>query len=258
MRDSAFADDAVVVELVQYTDPGRTHLAEIAAIYLGKEDTDNLERPLRLIRKKEDSFLKSQIARFRYRTSLVTYGHLVTYTQAKGIIPLDLRAAKGFRASQATDLYAPSDAKNQNLVREKIQESLAAYQALLDAGEKPQVARYALPQGAMIEYTMGWSFLLLGKHFFPDRLWIPGAAPETKLVAEKMWHLVSKQDPELWDTIWNTYGPYRRREEKVMDSLENSRITTHGLAHQMLSEPEKEAYSWLIESRGKLKSMWED
>lgn len=248
--------DAVVVELVQYTDPGRKNLAEIAAIYLGKGDKDNLKRPLRLIRAKEDSFLKSQLARFRYRTSLATYGHLVTYTQAKGIIPLDLRAARGFRASKAQDVYIPADAKNPDLVRQKIHEALKAYQDLLDAGEKPQVARYALPQGAMIEFTMSWSFLLLAKHFFPDRLWLPGAAPETRLVAQKMWDLVFKEDPELWGTIWETYGPYRRREEKAMDWLDSSDISTHELAQKMLEEPDERAYTWLIESHGKLTSMW--
>lgn len=240
--------------LRQYTDPERLELAEIASVYLNKSDTDNVKRPLRLIRQRHDAFLKSQFCRFTYRTSVATYAHLATYSLAAGAPPPELRASQSLRASKADEVFVPADALNKEETTRVVVDAFDAYHELLSQGEKPQVARYAAPQGVMVSYTMTWSFLLLAKHFFPDRLWVPGAMLETHTVAKRMWEEVHKQDPELWDTIYEVYGLARHELEamKALQSMKPAELAALLTEHT----EEASAYNVLLEQFGSIPSMW--
>ena len=245
------------ITLRQYSDPKREHLAEIAKIYLNKSD-DDPRRPLRLIEQGHTAFLKSQFVRFEYQTSAVAYSHLATYSLANGTPPLELRACQSLRATKGANVYIPDETRHPKIVTAVVEQNFDDYVELLEE-EKPQVARYAAPQGTMVKYTLSWSFLLLAKHFFPERLWTPGALPETKEVAEEMWFLVAEQDRELWQVIYEQYGPHRGKESKAMDYLrKNKSLDVKELQSQLQSvDPQMSAYDWLLNRFGKNKSMWE-
>lgn len=250
-----------IVTLKQYTDPQRTELADIAAVYMQKKDNDNIKRPLRLIEMGHDSFLKSQFARFHYKTSLATYMHLATYTLQTGAPPFELRASQSLRASKPDDCMLPSDAKDAPLVMEAILQNAETYQRLIEKGEKPQTARYAAPQGLIVEYTISWSFLLLGKHFFVDRLWSPGAMPETKEIAQQMFDLVVDKDRDLWYAIYKSNGTPVLKEKQVMNRLEKSKLTIQEFIEQVnSSDPWAKnvtLYEALMSFYGEQTSSWE-
>lgn len=189
---------------MQYTDPERLHLASIAATYFGRPDTNNTQRPLTLIKNQHDSFLKSQFVRFEYESSIASYNHLATYTLATACIPMELRACKTSRVLINNEYILPQDMKNPEKVESDLIKNITLYHNLTET-ESIETARYLMPQGISTKYTISWSFLLLAKHFFPDRLWGEWIMAETKLLAQMMWdHLIS-QDKDLWESIKSTY-----------------------------------------------------
>lgn len=202
------------VQLLRYSDPDRSSLARVCAVYLNKPDVDNTKRPLRMIKLGHTSVFRGEHARFFFRTSLVVRDHLVRYTTA------NVMAAAGLRANRGDGWVAPFD--RLDLLKELgISESeiMEPYNIALEAGVKPQDARYLVPCGVEVEYIMEFNFLTLMQAVFPQRLWDTGAQKETHEVVMSMWNLVYEQDPEFWNVVREEFG-----EEAIAWTKARSRV----------------------------------
>lgn len=202
------------VRLIRYTDADRKSMAHAAAVYLGKEDTENTRRPLSIIKKQDTlAIFRGEHARFEFWTSKVVYDHLVTYTT------MEMRAAAGLRANLATEFVTPVEVLGldiEDTIQQYGEEHLAAYQALVrgidpntqDPAEKVrlQAARSIAPMSVRLHYMIQFNLATLIEALFPQRIWTPGAQRDTYLVALEMFALVFEQDPALWSLIEEYYG----------------------------------------------------
>jgi hypothetical protein len=246
------------IELFRYTDPDRLNLADSAAVYLGKSDTENVKRPLSIIRQGHAlAIFRGESATFKfYDVSKEVYDHLVTYQT------MQMRAAGGHRANVVDGFTMPSDRmKNPELVRQKIASSMQNYQDLLDAGETPQVARAAMGvNGHMNGFKLQFNFQTLIESLFVQRIWELGAQGNTVKVVRGMFELCHAVDPELWDTAVEYYGPHTKEWKDVQKKLRKSELTTHQFV-KMLQEvsldiSQRPLEEILRETFGQQKTMW--
>lgn len=203
------------VKLLRYSDPHRKHLAHAAAVYLGKPDTDNVRRPLAMIKKRDAlNIFRGESARFEFKASKVIYDHLVTYTTA------NMRACGGLRANVASEFVMPPEAIGtgyEDSLRKDGEAALEAYQWHINgidpATSQPkdkarlQAARAVAPMSVKLHFVIEFNFATLAEALFPQRIWTPGAQLDTYQVVMAMWDLLCQQDPELWDTFYTYYGP---------------------------------------------------
>ncbi len=61
-----------------------------------------------------------------------------------------------------------------------------------------------------LHYVFEFNLGTLIEAIFPQRIWTPGAQLDTKQVVQRMYELVHEQDPEMWDLIYDYYGPEAR------------------------------------------------
>lgn len=237
----------MMVKLLRYSDPDRKSLAHAAAIYLNKPDTENVKRPLSLIRKGDTlAIFRGEHARFEFRTSKIVYDHLITYTT------LNMRACGGLRGNRA-DVFVPPVSDPDPLLKAVGEQHLYAYQELLKGvnpltGEgilprKKEVARSVAPMSVELHYVLEFNFATLIEAVFPQRIWAPGAQPDTKQVVQEMFELVYEQDPELWGLVKEYYGPEALAWKKVRAKLKKE---------------DPVLYDHLLQRYGVMKSMWDD
>lgn len=211
------------IELYRYSDPGRLNLADSAAIYLGKSDTDNIRRPLNILKLGHAlEIFRGETATFKfYDVAKQVYDHLITYKT------MNMRVAGGNRALVSTSCTLPMDKiKNKELVAEKIKESMYAYHDLIDAGESPQVARAAMPVNAnMNTFKLQFNFQTLIQALFPQRIFEVGAQGLTVEVVKGMFALCHAVDPELWETVYELYGPHTKEWKDVQKKLRKKKTT---------------------------------
>jgi hypothetical protein len=230
------------VKILRYTDPDRLSLAKNGAIFLGKTDEDNVKRPLNMLRMGHTSIFRGEHVKFEFWTSKVVYDHLVTYTT------LEMRACGGLRANEAKHFIPPIEAPE---LYEIGQQHLETYQKLVhgidpetnDPIEKKrlQAARAVAPMSVELHYILQFNFLTLMEAVFPQRIWEPGAQPDTYEVVHMMWEQVREYDPELWDLAKELYGPEAIAWKKM---------------RLRLKKEEPELFARLMQEYGQLKSMW--
>lgn len=215
------------VKLLRYTDPDRKSLAHAAAVYLGKPDTDNVRRPLAMVKKRDAlNIFRGESARFEFRATKIVYDHLVTYTT------LNMRACGGLRANKATEFVAPPEILGTDIegtIRDIGREHLEAYLALTEGIDpetkdptqkvRLQAARSVAPMSVKLHFIIEFNFATLAESLFPQRIWTPGAQLDTYQVVMEMWNLVYEQDPELWNTFYNYYGPEFRAWQAAFGKL---------------------------------------
>lgn len=234
------------VSLIRYSDPDRKSLAHAAAVYLGKSDTDNVRRPLNIMKKGDTlAIYRGEHARFEFRTSKVVYDHLITYTTQ------NMRACGGLRANEA-NVFVPPAEDNDPIYKEIGEKHLQNYQKLIhginpdseDPIEKKrlQAARSVAPISVQLHYVFEFNFATLIEAIFPQRIWTPGAQQDTREVVQKMFELVHEQDPELWDLAYEMYGPEAQAWKKV---------------RQKLKKEDPELFQQIMEKYGVMKSMWD-
>lgn len=251
------------ITLVRYSDPQRLNLARNAALYLGKKDTDNIRRPLSIIRQGHvPAIFRGEMAEFIFEdVSKEVYDHLITYTTA------NMRATGGNRALTSNSYTVPSDKmKNPLMVEHKIQQSMLNYKDLLEMGETRQVARAAMPTSAkMNPFVFQFNFLTLGESVFKQRLWEKGAQGNTVKVVQGMYELCKAMDAELWDTFYEYKGAPAVEWEEVRKKLKKNQLTIGQLLndlHALATDPEsgqngnKSVVEYLTERFGEQKSMW--
>ncbi len=238
--------DTSSVKLIRYTDPTRQSLAHAAAVYLGKPDTDNVKRPLNIIKKGDTlAIFRGESARFEFRTSKVVYDHLITYTT------MNMRACGGLRANEAT-VFVPPVEDDDPIYKEIGEAHLEAYRKLVHGidpqTEDPihkkrlQAARSVAPVSVELHYMMEFNFTTLIEAVFPQRIWTPGAQLDTRQVVMKMFALIREEDPELWDLIHDYYGPEAQAWKRLRMKLK-------------LDQPE--LYEKLMAEYGVVRSMWD-
>ena len=234
------------VALVRYSDTERRSLAHAAAVYLGKSDTDNVKRPLGIIKKGDTlAIFRGESARFEFFTSKVVYDHLVTYTT------MNMRACGGLRANEAT-VFVPPGEDDDPVYSEIGEKHLQAYRNLVHgidpqtedpvAKKRLQAARYVAPVSVQLHYLLDINFATLIEAIFPQRIWSPGAQYDTRQVVEQMFQLVRRQDPELWDLVYEYYGPEAYAWKRMRMKLKRER---------------PDLYEELLKEFGVVRSMWD-
>lgn len=230
------------IQILRYSDPDRLSLAKNGAIFLGKTDDDNRKRPLNMLKMGHTSIFRGEHVKFEFWTSKIVYDHLVTYTTAQ------VRAAGGLRANEAKHFIAPVEAPELYTIGQR---HLETYQMLVhgidpetnDPTERMrlQAARSVAPMSVEIHYVLQFNFLTLMESIFPQRIWEPGAQPDTFEVVQMMWELVREHDLELWDLAKDIYGPEAIAWEK---------------ARARIQKDDPKLYREILEKYGQLKSMW--
>ena len=229
------------IKIVRYSDPLRLNLARNAAIYLGKEDKDNIRRPLNILRMGHTlEIFRGESVEFLFNgVSKEVYDHLTTYTTR------NMRVTCGNRAKLSNGWVMPSDKmKLPSFVGTVIQEVHKWYHELANT-ESPQVARSAMPCGAtMNEFVIQFNFATLMQAVFPQRIWTHGAQGNTRIVVQRMYELLLEEDKELWETVEECYGAKMQawmQAYRKLRKMERGDIIIEGI----------------IEEFGKTKNMWE-
>jgi len=234
------------VTLIRYTDPDRRSMAHAAAVYLGKPDTDNIKRPLSIIKKGDTlAIFRGESARFEFFTSKIVYDHLITYTT------LNMRACGGLRANEAT-VFVPPLEDEDPIYRELGERHLHAYQQLVHgidpqtedaiSRKRLQAARTVAPMSVQLHYLLDFNLATLIEAVFPQRIWSPGAQLDTREVVQQMFNLIREQDPELWDLIYDHYGPEAHAWKRLRARLRRE---------------DPVLYERLLRDYGAVKSMWD-
>lgn len=234
------------ITLLRYSDPTRSSLARAAAVYLGKEDIDNIKRPVGIMKKRHAlAIFRGESVRFEFEVSKVVYDHLITYTTA------DMRAQAGLRANAAYEFVPPAEDREDGIYASIASAAFDAYHMLIkgidpdtqDPQKKKrlQAARSILPMSTRIKFQFQFNFQTL-MIMFQQRIWTPGAQQDTVEVVQKMWELVRAEDPELWDAVRDEFGPE-----------EQSWI----LMRKRVRKEQPELYADLMERYGKIKTMWD-
>jgi hypothetical protein len=254
-----YQGDTFTIRMTRYSDPERKNLARNAARYLGKKDTENLRRPLSIIRQGHvPEIYRGEYAEFEFiDVSKEVYDHLATYTTRK------MRVAGGNRALTSDDFTMPSDRmKNPAHVEASIEASMNNYKRLLNSGETPQVARAAMPVNAKMNiFVYSFNFLTLGTAFFKQRIWEKGAQGNTVEVVKGMYELVHSVDPELWDTFYEWFGEPAAEWTEVRRKFKKSNMTVDELVEKLISSPHihspnESAEEALRKLFGEQKTMW--
>lgn len=258
-----YKGDTFTIKLNRYSDPERLNLARNAAIYLGKDDRDNIRRPLRIIKDGHvPAIFRGEMAEFEFiDVSKEVYDHIITYTTA------NMRATGGNRALTSKGYTVPSDKmKNSLMVEHEIQQSMLNYKELLEQGETKQVARAAMPTAAKLNnFVYQFNFVTLGESIFKQRIWEKGAQGNTVKVVQGMFELCRAMDAELWDTFYEYKGTPVLEWEEVRKRLKKENLTVHQLLnelHALATDPEsgqnkdESIVDYLVKRSGGLKSMW--
>jgi hypothetical protein len=257
-----YQGDTFKIIMSRYSDPYRLNSARNAAIYLGKDDRDNIRRPLSIIRQGHVAeVFRGEHVEFEFvDVSKEVYDHLITYTTR------NMRATGGNRALASEDYTMPSDKmKNPNDVEIAIADSMANYELLLQDGETKQVARSAMPVAAkMNPFVYQFNFLTLGQSVFKQRLWERGAQGNTVKVVQGMFELCKRMDEDLWNTFYEYMGEPTIEWGEVRKDLKKSGLTVHQLLNELMKhvhegteEPTTTVTDYLVKRMGKKKSMWE-
>jgi len=231
----------MMIDIVRYTDPERLNLARNAAIYLGKEDHNNVRRPLSILRMGHTlEIFRGEFVEFMFNgLTKEVYDHLTTYTTR------NMRVACGNRAKVSDGYSLPLDKmKYPDTVHDAVNAAYDLYRSLAET-ESPQVARSAMPCGAhMNTFVLQFNFATLIQAVFPQRLWSKGAQGATRAAVEEMFNLCKEFDSELWRVAEEYFGhtatDWMHAYRKLKKTEEGMRIIDK-----------------IISDHGKTKSMWE-
>ncbi len=105
-----------------------------------------------------------------------------------------------------------------------------------------QAARTIAPMSVQLHYLLDFNLTSLIEAVFPQRIWSPGAQMDTRQVVEAMFKLVREQDEELWDTIYDYYGPEAHAWKRM---------------RMKLKREQPELYENLMREYGAMRSMWD-
>jgi len=229
------------IRIVRYSDPLRVNLSRNAAIYLGRDDRDNIRRPLNILRMGHTlEIFRGESVEFSFTgVSKEVYDHLTTYTTR------NMRVTCGNRAKLSSGWVMPADKMKQpSFVGTIVKEAYNWYRELAHK-ESPQVARSAMPCGAtMNEFVIQFNFATLMQAVFPQRIWTHGAQGNTRSVVQRMYELLLEEDAELWEVARECFG---EGANEWMQAYRKLKKTDRG---QLLIDE-------IVSEFGKSKNLWE-
>ena len=91
------------------------------------------------------------------------------------------------------------DENTKRLFQDSMDASWEAYRALLQAGAKPEIARYVLPNACSTEIICTWNFREI-RHIIRLRTG-PAALPEMRAVIEKIKEIMKEQAPGVFGDL---------------------------------------------------------
>ena len=147
---------------------------------------------------------REYLACFRLRIPLMTVGHMVRHRQFSF-----MQTSRRYTKVSLDDFYAPSFDTPAQMVRQKchIAQSIAHYDAMLEQGIKPEMARLFLPAYSIMTTLWVMAEVKGLANFFNLRIH-PHAQEQTKRVAKAMSTLIRMEQPKLHSNILdNIYEP---------------------------------------------------
>lgn len=97
------------------------------------------------------------------------------------------------------ELAKEIDPKNAKVFHDAMAASWQAYHTLLEAGVKPEIARYVLPNACTTEIICTWNFRQI-RHIIKTRT-DQAALPEFRVIAEKIKDIMKEQAPKVFDDL---------------------------------------------------------
>jgi thymidylate synthase (FAD) len=97
------------------------------------------------------------------------------------------------------ELAEKANGKSSQVFYKAMSAAWSSYKQLLDAGIKPEIARYVLPNACATEIICTWNFREI-RHIIKLRTG-PAALPEFQAVAEKIKLIMKKQTPKVFGDL---------------------------------------------------------
>jgi thymidylate synthase (FAD) len=151
------------------------------------------------IKQGHESLIEHASATFYIKASRALTHELVRHR----IASYSQRSQRYVREMQA-DYVIPPEFEDQNsetakLYYEAMNSAWDSYKKLLDAGMKPEIARYVLPNACLTEIICTWNFREI-RHILKLRT-SPAALPEIREVAQKIEEIMKEQAPKVFGDL---------------------------------------------------------
>jgi thymidylate synthase (FAD) len=151
------------------------------------------------VKQGHESLIEHASATFYIKASRALTHELVRHR----IASYSQRSQRYVRELEA-DYITPPEFEDKNAEAAKIfHEAMSAawdsYHKLLDAGMKPEIARYVLPNACMTEIICTWNFREI-RHILKLRT-STAALPEIREVARKIWDIMKEQAPKVFGDL---------------------------------------------------------
>lgn len=152
------------------------------------------------IKQGHESLIEHASATFYIKASRTLTHELVRHR----IASYSQRSQRYVKEMEASYLLPPevSDAPQADLAdvfREAMEAAWDAYRRLLDAGMKPEIARYVLPNACLTEIICTWNFREI-RHIVRLREG-PAALPEMRAVAKRIKEIMVEQAPDVFGDL---------------------------------------------------------
>jgi thymidylate synthase (FAD) len=192
----------IEVKLLAIT-PGSENLVEQAGrlCYASGDKTGTNEKWLQTrIKQGHESLIEHASATFYIKASRALTHELVRHR----IASYSQRSQRYVKESQPDFITPPelavgTDKKVAGIFEQAMASAWQSYRDLLDAGVKPEIARYVLPNACSTEIICTWNFREI-RHIIRLRT-SPAALPEMREVAEKIKGIMKSEAPMVFDDL---------------------------------------------------------
>jgi len=151
------------------------------------------------IKQGHESLVEHASATFYIKASRALTHELVRHR----IASYSQRSQRYVRELQADYITPPEfedkDSEIAKVFHEAMTNAWDSYKKLLDAGMKPEIARYVLPNACMTEIICTWNFREI-RHILTLRT-SPAALPEIREVAHKIAEIMKDQAPKVFGDL---------------------------------------------------------
>jgi len=152
------------------------------------------------IKQGHESLIEHASATFFIKASRVVTHELVRHR----IASYSQRSQRYVKESQEDYVLPPeiAEAENpevKNIYSQAMASAWESYRKLLEAGIKPEIARYVLPNACVTEIICTWNFREL-RHIIKVRT-SPAALPEMRAVAAKITEIMKEQAPKVFGDL---------------------------------------------------------
>lgn len=200
-KETPFMEYNVEVKLLAIT-PDAENLAEQAGrlCYASGNKLGSSQDWLQTrIKQGHESLLEHVSATFYIKASRVVTHELVRHR----IGSYSQRSQRYVKENQAEFITPPEitegDSAKLALFNQAMESAWDSYRKLLEAGIKPEIARYVLPNACATEIICTWNFREL-RHILKLRT-APSAQPEMRVVANLIQEILKKEAPKIFGDL---------------------------------------------------------